>query len=87
METKSNQFLSLLPHLQLREFEGNSTPANAAVPVRILREVLLVIVSPELGNPTETATLIRGRSCAGRLSVDTNVDPPVGLHWQPRLTA
>jgi hypothetical protein len=38
---------------------------------------LLVIVSPEVGNPTETASLRLRQTLAGRISVDLDVDPSV----------
>src|SRR5579863_2874474 len=54
------------------------TAPDPAVPIRILRQVLLVVVSPEAGNPTETTPLHARWSSTGRLPVDVDVDPAVG---------
>jgi hypothetical protein len=48
-----------------------------AVPIRILRQVLLVIVSPDVGNPTNSRRLLPRLTSIGRLSVDGDVDPAV----------
>jgi len=48
-----------------------------AVPVGILRQVLLVIVGPEDGFPTRLRALWRGKYQVGRLSVDFAVNPAV----------
>jgi hypothetical protein len=75
METKLDQLLRLLPHRQLREFEGNSAASDPAVPVRILREVLLVVVGAEAFSCTEFARLSDRGQSTGRLLVDVDVDP------------
>jgi hypothetical protein len=56
-----------------------STSVNLVLP-----EILLVIVSPEGGIATESAQLQHLGLCIGRESVDVDVDPPVGLGWNPR---
>jgi hypothetical protein len=48
-----------------------------AIPARILRQVLLVIVGAEAFSSTEITVLIRRGHAAGRLSVDVDVDPAV----------
>jgi len=60
-------------------FEGNSTPPNAAVPVRILREVLLVVVGAEAGIPTESARLREPWLVASPLPVDIDDRPVVDI--------
>ena len=47
---------------------------------RFLHRGLLVIVSPEAGNPTRTPRLHPRWCFTGRFSVDVNADPPVDLH-------
>lgn len=48
-----------------------------AVPIGILREVLLVLVGAEAIYPMENARLRPRGHVAGRLSVDFDVEPPV----------
>jgi hypothetical protein len=48
-----------------------------AVPARILRQILLVIVGDEEIYPTENARLRRRGELIGRFSVDVAVGPPV----------
>jgi hypothetical protein len=48
-----------------------------AVPARILRQILLVIVGAEAFSCTEIAQLHGRGQSTGRLSVDFNVAPPV----------
>src|ERR1035441_5184038 len=48
-----------------------------AVPIRILRQVLLVVVGAEAFSRTEIRELSRHRQSTGRLSVDVDVDPAV----------
>jgi hypothetical protein len=80
METNPIQHLRLLPNLQLREFEGNPAAPDPTVPVRILRQVLLVIVGAEVLSGTEITELsVRGQA-TGRLSVDVTVESPVDRH-------
>jgi len=43
-------------------------------------ETLLMIVSPEAGNPTRTQALHRRWFSTGRLAVDVDVDPTVDHH-------
>jgi hypothetical protein len=63
--------------VMVREFEGNSASPNPAVPIWILREVLLVMVGAEAFSRTEITELYRHGHAAGRLSVDVAVDPAV----------
>ena len=51
-----------------------------AVPIRILRQILLVVVRPEVGNPTQSPRLPPRLASTGRLSVDLDVVPAVDLH-------
>src|SRR5450631_772553 len=48
-----------------------------AIPIRILRQILLVIACAEAFPSTEFSNLSRRGHAAGRLSVDVAVDPPV----------
>jgi hypothetical protein len=48
-----------------------------AIPVRILRQILLVVVGAEAFSRTEITELSRRGQSTGRLSVDVDVDPPV----------
>jgi hypothetical protein len=48
-----------------------------AVPIRILREVLLVVVGAEAFSCTEITELSDRGHAVGRLSVDVDDDPPV----------
>src|ERR1039457_4327193 len=48
-----------------------------AVPIRILRQILLVVVGAEAVYPTEIARLRRRGHVVGRLLVDVDADPPV----------
>jgi len=57
----------------------------AAVPVRILREVLRVIVHAEAGNPTETPRLLPPVARAGRFSVDLDGSSEVEHERVPSL--
>ena len=66
--------LRLLPHFSLREFEGHSAAPNVAVPIRILREVLLVVVGIEAGISDVFAQLYSPTLSFGRLPVDDVAD-------------
>jgi len=48
-----------------------------AVPARILRQILLVIVGAEAFSSTEITELSGRGQSTGRLSVDVDVDPAV----------
>src|ERR1017187_6733862 len=48
-----------------------------AVPVRILRQILLLVVGAEMFSCTEITELSRRGHTTGRLSVDVEVDLPV----------
>jgi hypothetical protein len=48
-----------------------------AVPVRILRQVLLVIVRPMVEYSMKSARLLPRQATTGRLPVDVDADPPV----------
>ena len=56
---------------------GNPTPANPAVPIRIFRPLLLVLVGAEAFSSPEITELFRRGHPAGRLSADVAVGPPV----------
>jgi len=77
IETIGTQRLRLLPIRQLRQFEGNSASPDPAVPVRILREVLLVIVGAVAVSYTKIARLRRRGRPAGRFSIDVDVNASV----------
>lgn len=54
--------------------------SHAATAIGSLTRGLLVIVSPEIGNPTETPRLLCRLVSTGRLSVDVEVVPAVDQH-------
>lgn len=58
-----------------------------AIPARVLRKVLLVIVRPEGGNPTNSDGLLPLESRTSRLSVDLTVVPAVDLMEHSRLAS
>jgi len=60
------------------DFEGTHTLQSRGTRQDV-RQILLVIVRPESGNPTKTPLLHHRWSCTGRLSVDVDVDPAVDL--------
>src|SRR5216684_1615467 len=66
--------------------EADESESLAVEELAPLHRGLLVIVSPEVGNPTESAPLRRRQSRAGRLSVDLVVDPSVDQPVSRRLT-
>jgi hypothetical protein len=69
----------------MRQSKGNSAAPNPAVPVRILREVLLAIVGPESGFATEINELYGCGRLVGRLPVDRSSRESVHqlLNFQP----
>lgn len=75
--------LRLLARQQLREFEGNSAPAQPAVPVRVLRQVLLVVVRSEAGNLRKYTHLQTRSISTGRLSVDLSCIPSADQNVSP----
>jgi hypothetical protein len=61
-----------------------------AVPIGILRQVLLVVVGAEAIYSAEFSGLLNHGQSTGRLSVDVAVDPPVdqiGFPYHARLAA
>ena len=78
----SNQSLRALPHHWHWGFIGNSARVIGTVPVRILRQVLLVIVRQMPVNPMETTRLLPSPVSTGRLSVDRKIDPSIDLRGQ-----
>jgi hypothetical protein len=80
MDTSSTRRLRLRTRIRHRGSTRNPARVIRAIPLRILRQVLLVIVGAENGITRETNTLSRRKHSVGRLPIDASGARPVDRH-------